>query len=98
VKRASKGGRMTRPKAVVLSKSAVVPPRNLINPPPNRFTHEVLRSQPYFYEWAKGATPDGELSDGTKVTLMVHKGGDRCRVVTGDGLYVDTEYAGLRPL
>jgi hypothetical protein len=90
-------GRMLRPKAVVLDKDAMVPPRNVIKPPPNRFTHKVKRSQPYFYEDAQDE-PDGEFAAGTRVVLMVHDGGASCRVVDGHGLYVETAYGGLHDL
>ena len=92
-----KRGKMLRPEAVVLSDAAVVPGRNLIDPPPNRFTHELQQSQPYYYTHAQGrATPDGEFAAGTQVVLMIHDGGAYCRVVDAQGLYVETAYEGLR--
>ena len=90
-------GRMLRPPVVVLSSSAVVPPKNLIKPAPNEFTHVLKRAQPYFFEEPAGA-PSGELPAGTKVVLMVYDGGPYCRVVDGQGLYVATAYEGLRRL
>jgi len=39
-------GRMLRPKVVVLEDEALVPRKNVIKPPPNRFTRKVKRSQP----------------------------------------------------
>jgi hypothetical protein len=78
----------TRPRAAVLSEKAVVPARNVISPAPNRFTHVVARTVPYYYDKrsAKKA-PDGELPSGTRVVLL-HQGSRDCRVVDGRGLYV----------
>jgi hypothetical protein len=89
--------RMLRPEAVVLSDAALVPQHNLIKPPPNQFTHELQRSQPYFYKNAEDAL-DGEFTAGTRVVLMVYDGGGSCRVVDGRGLYVETAYGGLHRL
>lgn len=88
-----------RPEMIVLPESSLVPPQFRISPPPNQFTHEVTRSQPFYgrHERPKAA-PTGEFRAGTKVVLMVHDGGDMCRVVDGSGLYVDTAFAGLRRL
>jgi len=92
-----KRGRMIRPKAVVLSDAAMVPGRNLIDPPPNQFTHQLRKSQPYYYTQAQGAaTPDGEFAVGTQVVFMTYDGGAYCRVVDARGLYVETAYEGLR--
>ena len=90
-------GRMVRPESMVLSDAALVPERNLIKPPPNQFTHALQRSQPYFYTDAESA-PNGEFADGTRVVLMVYDGGAYCRVVDGQGLYVETAVGGLRRL
>lgn len=90
-------GRMVRPKAVVLDDDALVPSKNVVKPPPNRFTHKVKRSQPYFYEDPRDE-PNGEFAEGTPVVLMVYHGGDSCRVVDGHGLYVETAYGGLHRL
>ena len=90
-------GRMLRPKAVVLDNDALVPRKNVVKPPPNQFTHKVKRSQPYFYEDPREA-PNGEFTAGTPVVLMVHHGGDSCRVADEHGLYVETAYGGLHRL
>lgn len=90
-------GRMLRPRRVILSSAALVPQHNVIKPPPNQFTHELQRSQPYFYQDAQDA-PNGEFAAGTHVVLMVHDGGASCRVVDGQGLYVETAYRGLHRL
>src|SRR5687767_12515009 len=88
-------GRMLRPRPVVLSKAALVPEAHLIKPPPNQYTHTLMRRQPYFYGDSQD-TADGEFAAGTRVVLMVYDGGRTCRVVDGQGLYVETAYAGLR--
>ena len=91
--------RMIRPKAVVLPESAQVPERNLIVPPPNQFTHELAVPQPFYYtEVEQGTAPDGAFPAGTKVVLLRYAGGSTCRVADGRGLYVATEYTGLRKL
>lgn len=91
--------RMIRPKAVVLPGSAQVPDRNLVVPPPNQFTHALAVRQSYYYTGVRrGAAPDGEFPAGTKLVLLRYEGGSRCRVVDGRGLYVETEYAGLKKL
>ena len=96
-KKSAPPGRMLRPKAVVLDNDALVPPKNVVKPPPNRFTHKVKRSQPYFYE-ASRDEPDGEFAEGTPVVLMVYDGGASCRVIDGLGVYVETAYGGLHRL
>ena len=39
---------MKRPEAIVLPDSSLVPSDCVISPPPNQFTHEVTRSQPFY--------------------------------------------------
>jgi len=88
-----------RPEATVLDENALVPPKNLISPAPNQFTHELTKEQPYYYGEAQpGTPPDGTLPVGAKVVLLGSDGGTRCRVVDGQGLYVETECQGLRRL
>ena len=90
---------MLRPKATVLPESALVPERNLIQPPPNRFTHEVKSEQPYYYAASTPArAPDGTFPAGTKVLLLVHDGGSLCHVADACGLYVVTPFKGLRSI
>ena len=89
----------SEPKAKVLSRKAVVPDDNLIRPAPNQFTHEVKRAQGYYFKGARqGSPPDGEFAEGTEVVLLVYDGGSYCRVADGQGLYVETEYEGLKKL
>lgn len=90
--------RMLRPEPVVVPDSALVPPANLIRPPPNQFTHEVRKRQPFYYGTKAGKDPDGEFAPGTKVVLMVRSKGKMCRVVDDRGLYVLTAFEGLRPV
>jgi hypothetical protein len=97
-KPARKAGRMIRPEAVVLSDTALVPDRSVLKPPPNQFTHELSRTQPYYFDHAQNAEANGELAAGTRVVLMVYDGAEYCRVIDAKGLYVDTAYAGLRRL
>jgi hypothetical protein len=90
---------MLRPKASVLPDSAQLPGRNLIQPPPNQFTHEVRAEQPYYYDGPhQDAPPEGTFRAGTKVVLLEHDGGPVCRVADGRGLYVATAFDGLRRL
>lgn len=90
--------RMLRPKATVLPESAVVPERNLVQPP-TEFTHEVVAEQPYYYSRPQPNTPpDGKFSAGTRVKLSAHKSGPYCEVVDARGLRVTTAFKGLRPL
>jgi hypothetical protein len=88
---------MLRPKATVLERSALVPTEHLIKPPPTRFTHELTRSQPYYYARGSGE-PDGKFAAGTRVVLLEHDGGEYCRVADAQGLCVETAYRGLRAL
>jgi hypothetical protein len=91
--------RMLRPKASVLPDSAVVPDRNLIEPPPNILTHELKMEQPYYYSKPdRDARPEGMLSKGARVVLLFHDGGSSCHVVDSRGLYVVTDFEGLQPI
>jgi hypothetical protein len=89
----------TRPDAVVLPESAMIPDQNLISPAPNQFTHELIRPQPYYFTGAQRAVaPDGQFLAGTKVVLLVYDGGTYCRVADGQGLYVEIEFDSLKKL
>jgi hypothetical protein len=88
-----------RPDAVVLGENAMVPDRNIISPAPNQFTHELTRSQPFYFTGAEQATsPNGRFPARTKVVLLRYEGGNYCHVVDGQGLYVEVEYDSLRKL
>jgi hypothetical protein len=92
-------GEFLRPPMTVLPESALVPDKNIISPPPNQFTHEVNEPQPfYFTDVQEGGPSNGQLEAGTKVVLLVHDGGDYCRVADGSGLYVQIKFSGLRKL
>lgn len=88
-----------RPKATILDEGAVVPDENLISPAPNQFTHELTRSQPFYFKGAAQAdAPDGELPAGTKVVLLTDEGNGYCRVVDGQGLCVEVKCGSLKKL
>jgi len=88
-----------RPQAIVLPDNAEVPVKNQISPPPNQFTHELTRPQPFYFSGPQPAMPpDGELPVGTQVVLLVHDEGRYCWVADGRGLYVAIEYDSLRKL
>lgn len=87
-----------RPEASVLDEHALVPEENVISPSPNQFTHELKRSQPYFFSGPKqGRPPDGELSAGTQV-LLLRKEEDHCWAADGRGLYVEVDCDNLKKL
>ncbi|MCU0500378.1 MAG: hypothetical protein MUC51_01195 [Anaerolineae bacterium] len=88
-----------RPEAEVLAEKTLIPGSNLIAPAPNQFTHEVAGAQPYYFARAQsGMAPDGEFAAGALVVLLRYDGGAYCRVADGRGLYVETEYDGLKQL
>lgn len=90
--------KVIRPKTVVLPESAQLPDRNVLRPPPNQFTHEIVEKQPYYYVGIdQGAPPEGQFAAGTRVVLLRHDGAE-CWVADGRGLYVATGCSGLRPL
>ena len=80
-----------------MKRSALVPTGHLIKPPPTRLTHELKRSQPYYYAHG-GGKPDGTFAAGTRVALLEYDGGEYCRVADAQGLSVETAYRGLRAL
>jgi hypothetical protein len=88
---------MLRPKATVLKRSALIPAEHLVKPPPTRFTHELIRSQPYYYMRGSGE-PDGKFAAGTRVVLLEQGHDEYCRVVDAQGLCVETACRGLRAL
>jgi hypothetical protein len=91
-------GAVLRPDAVVLGDEDLIPPRNLVRPPPNCFTHELVFDEPYRFDRPeRPREADGVLRAGTRVTLLV-QGDDLCRVVDGTGLSVDVRRASLREL
>ena len=82
--------RVTRPKAVVLPDSALVP---------EHFTHEVVTRQPYYRADSRGAgPPDGYFDAGTAVRLVASGPGPMRRVAAANGAVVFTAKAGLRAL
>jgi hypothetical protein len=82
-----------------LPESALVPDQNLLQPPPNQFTHKIKAEQPYYYIGPRqAAAPEGTFLAGTKVVLLFHDGGPVCHVADGRGLYVATAFDGLLPM
>ncbi|HKE98394.1 MAG TPA: hypothetical protein VKG45_05640 [Actinomycetes bacterium] len=88
---------MLRPEAMVLGEEALIPAHNLVRPPPNRFTHELVVDEPYWLDrpGRRAQQPDGTLDAGTPVVLLV-EADDHCRVVDGRGLYVQVRRSSLR--
>lgn len=82
---------------VVMPDEALAPAECRVTPAPNRFTHRLLRPQPFRYQ-ATGGAPSGVLPVGAPVVLMVHNGGARCRVIDGQGRYVEIDYDSLQAL
>jgi hypothetical protein len=91
---------MKRPEVVVLPDSALVPSNNRVSPPPNQFTHEVTRAQPFYFAYQGPDTvANGEFQPGTKVVLLVYESVQAmCHVVDSRGLYVQTSWEGLARL
>ena len=85
-----------RPQFEIVGEESLVPEDNLVRPAPQRFTHELVRAEPYFY--AAGEAPAGHLPAGSRVVLMGDDGAGRCRVVDGRGLYVEVACDSLRTL
>ena len=89
---------MLRPESRVLPDQSLVPEANLVRPPPEHLTHELVDDEPYRYDPPdRGGDPDGVLPAGTAVALL-EDGLERCRVATGDGLAVEIRRANLREL
>jgi hypothetical protein len=85
-----------RPDFTILSESSAIPDANLVAPP-DAFTHELTRDEPYWYERAENADANGRLAAGTKVVLVEERDG-RCRVVDPRGLAVTIAGNALRKL
>ena len=91
--------KITRPAVSVLPDDALVPDRNTVRPPPNVFTHTMVRSSSYWFDSAaRERRPDGELSAGARVVLLVDEGDGWCRVVDERGLYVRVSRVDVAPL
>jgi hypothetical protein len=82
---------MLRPKAKTLPDDALIPKENLVLPRPKKFTHELRRNEPFFFDRLHDAKPRGELPRGTRVVLMERRQGRYCRVVDERGLYVEID-------
>jgi hypothetical protein len=91
-------GRVLRPEVHVLDRSAMVPERNIVRPPPEHFTHELAVDEPFHLDRdVRRGEPDGILRAGTRV-VVVATAEDRCRVVDGRGLTVDVRRSSLRAI
>jgi hypothetical protein len=89
---------MLRPEARVLADETLVPETNLVRPPPDRFTHELVVDEPYRFDRpGRAGESDGVLPAGTRVAVLV-QGRERCRVVDGRGVQVEVRRASLRKL
>lgn len=88
-----------RPESVVLGEGSLIPPENQIRPAPNRFTHQLVDAEPFYFRCHAGRNaPDGRLEAGTRVVLLRYDGGARCRVADGRGLHVEVSYGSLAEL
>jgi hypothetical protein len=85
-------GIVKRPVPTVLDESALVPGEALVRPPPNRFTHELVRDEPFRFG---DGDPAGTLPAGTPVVLL-REGPEGCGVVDARGLYVRVRRGSLR--
>jgi hypothetical protein len=84
-------GHFLRPSPVVLPGNALVPDKNVLQPPPNQFTHRLRERTPFYFEAGGEGTPSGYLEKGSRVILM-RQGEEQqdCWVGTEQGLYVRT--------
>lgn len=88
-----------RPKVEILPKESIIPNENLISPAPNQFTHELRKTQSYYYiNTGQAFPPDGEFPKGTKVVLIRHDGGNYCYVADGRGIYAEIQFDSLKKL
>ena len=85
-----------RPAAEVLGADSLVPAANFVQPPPDQFSHELTRDEPYRFGADPTASPDGELQRGTPVLVIVNDG-HHARVIDERGLYVQVRSESLRP-
>ena len=89
-----------RPRFEIMGEESLVPDENLVRPAPDRFTHELVRTEPYFYGLpgpGGDVPPDGRLPAGAHVVVLTDRG-DWCRVVDGRGLAVEVARDSLREL
>ena len=88
-------GVMLRPEARVLPDEALVPAAEVVSPPPDRFTHELVTDEPYRREG--DSDPEGVLRAGTRVVVRA-EGAARCRVVDGGGISIEVKRSSVRRL
>ena len=88
-----------KPEAEMLAEDSLIPDKNEISPPPNQFTHELKKSESFYYVSAAQATPpDGEFAKGAKVVLLRYDGGSYCRVADERGIYAEVQFGCLKKL
>lgn len=91
--------RFIRPEMQLLPEEALIPGKNLVDPPPDQFSHEMARAGDfYFSSAAQASKPNGSFPAKTKLLLIRHDGGRYCRVADGRGIYAEIEFAALRKL
>jgi hypothetical protein len=79
-----------RPAMDVLGEETLVPARNVVQPPPNVFTHQIVADTPFYFGREDDAQqPNGYFKKGTGVVLLVSQENGRCRVVDGQGIYAE---------
>lgn len=85
-----------RPPIQVLGDESLVPAHNLVQPPPNTFTHQVVADTPFYFGTEDDSdAPNGYFKAGTGVVLLVHGDHGRCRVVDGQGIYAEVSAKSL---
>jgi hypothetical protein len=92
-------GRVLRPDFAVLGDDALVPGPGVVTPPPEHFTHELVRDEPYWFgvrdDRRPDREPDGVLAAGTPVVVVGSVGG-RSRVVDATGMLVEVPASAVR--
>ena len=79
-----------RPDMEILGDESIIPAHNLIEPPPNQFTHNVVADTPFYFGAETGGdVANGYFKAGTPVVLLVRDERGRCRVVDGQGIYAE---------
>jgi hypothetical protein len=93
--KASQKSGVLRPTAEVLSADALIPAANIVDPPPEEFSHELTRDEPYHFGSGTKGPPDGEFRRGTRV-VVVTDDGHHAGVIDERGLYVHVRADSLR--
>ncbi|MEO5890322.1 MAG: hypothetical protein ABIQ31_08725 [Ferruginibacter sp.] len=89
---------VSRPAQEVLPENALIPAKNIIDPVPNHFTHQLSARENYYFDAPAGdKQPDGFFVEGTKV-LLVNKTDKFCWVIGPQGVYVLMSPGSLVPV